>query len=311
MSFTAEVRNELSRVDARCPGCELAELSAIVRVCGTLSFLGKGRYSLRIVTASGAVARIFIKLAHKLFNLETSLTMRRSRLHKTRNYLIELPPQRALEPALLALGVLDADSTPIAGVPSELVERECCAASYLRGAFMAGGFIADPRGDLHLEVSVSSERHAHELVELLGRFGVKARVNHRRGQWVVYLKSFRDIKRTLETLGATRTVLLLEGARNLKQKKSDANRMSNAEFANLTRSSNAGAEQASLVEDVIERIGLDDLPPALRDFCLIRRDNPDLSLSELGALLDPPVSKSALYHRVLRLQSLLAETSDE
>ena len=91
MSFTAEVKDELSRVEGACELCEVAELSALVRVCGTLTFHGSGRYSIRIATETGAVARTVIKLTHKIFNLETTLTVRRSVLHKTRNYLIEIP----------------------------------------------------------------------------------------------------------------------------------------------------------------------------------------------------------------------------
>ena len=100
MSFTAEVKDELARVDGPTRAAQQAQLSAIVRVCGTLSFRGPGRYSIKIATETGAVARTAIKLTHKLFDLETSLTVRRSVLHKTRNYLIEIPEQPELEDAL-------------------------------------------------------------------------------------------------------------------------------------------------------------------------------------------------------------------
>ena len=91
MSFTAQVKDELSRIEPTTRMAELAQLSALVRVCGTMSFHGSGRYSIRIATETGAVARTVIKLTHRVFDLETSLTVRRSVLHKTRNYLIEMP----------------------------------------------------------------------------------------------------------------------------------------------------------------------------------------------------------------------------
>lgn len=107
MSFTAQVKDELSRVEGECPYCAYAQLSAITRVCGTLSFRGSGRYSIRVATETGAVARTMIKLTHELFELETPLTVRHSNLHKTRNYLIEIPEQDELEDDLVRLGILE------------------------------------------------------------------------------------------------------------------------------------------------------------------------------------------------------------
>ena len=205
MSFTAEVKDELSRVEGACELCEVAELSALVRVCGTLTFHGSGRYSIRIATETGAVARTVIKLTHKIFNLETTLTVRRSVLHKTRNYLIEIPEQDGLEEALVRMGVLVLGRGLSSGIAARVVARPCCRAAYLRGAFMAGGFIADPRGDFHLEIAVTGEEFADDLMELLDDEGITTRVNHRRGAYALYLKSFDDVISLLSVLGATRT----------------------------------------------------------------------------------------------------------
>ena len=106
MSFTAEVKDELARVGGSCPECAVAELAALVRVCGALSFHGSGAYSIRVSTETGAVARTVIRLAHEVFDLDTSLTVRRSNLHRSRNYLIEIPEQKGLEQALIRMGVL-------------------------------------------------------------------------------------------------------------------------------------------------------------------------------------------------------------
>jgi DNA-binding protein WhiA len=166
MSFTAEVKDDIARVEAVCPTCDLAELSALIRVCGTLSWRGPGRYSIRIATETGAVARTLIKLSHKVFDLETELTVRRSNLHKSRNYLIVIPEQPGLEEALLRMGILRQGRGVVSGIAPGLVRRECCRRAYLRGAFMAGGFIADPRGDFHLEIAVTGEDLAGDLVRL-------------------------------------------------------------------------------------------------------------------------------------------------
>ena len=305
MSFTAEVKDELSRVEGSCPACEIAELAALVRVCGALTFQGSGAYSIRVSTETGAVARTVIRLAHKVFDLDTSLTVRRSNLHKTRNYLIEIPEQKGLEQALIQMGMLVLGRGLSSGIAARVVARPCCRAAYLRGAFMAGGFIADPRGDFHLEIAVTGDEFADDLVELLDDENITARVNRRRGSYAIYLKSFDDIVRFLGVIGARRTARAVENVRVMKSVKNDVNRRVNAEIANQARSTGAAADQLELIDEVEREIGFDELPPALRAFCEARRAHPDLSLRDLGNAMRPPLSKSALYHRVLRLEQLV------
>lgn len=305
MSFTAEVKDELSRVEAPSVEAELAQLSALVRICGTLSFHGVGRYSIRVSTETGAVARTVIKLTHKLFDLETSLTVRRSVLHKTRNYLIEMPVQRGLEADLVQLGILTPGRGLTPGVPASLVSSSAALAAYVRGAFMAGGFIADPRGEFHLEIAVTGEDFAADLVELVGELGATARLNRRRGAFAIYLKSYDDVIALLRGMGALKTARFVEVARAKKSVKNDVNRRVNAEMANQVRSTGAAAEQLELIDRAEKVLDMGSLPPALREFCRARRANPELSLAALGETLDPPVSKSAMYHRVLRLQALV------
>ena len=306
MSFTAEVRDELSRCEPVCEYCNLATLAALVRVTGTLSITGSGR-RLTVATETGAVARTMINLTHTVLKLKTELTPRRSVLHKVRNYLITLPEQPGLDKALVLLGVLDRKGNLVAGVPRHVVARPCCRLAYLRGALIAGGFVADPRGDFHLEIAVSGEEFARGLAKLIEQEGVRARVNPRRGAYAVYVKSAEDICRLLTELGATRSVAGIEDARAMKLVKNNVNRKVNAELANQTRTADAAQHQVELIRRVVDEGLYDTLPGALRTFCDLRLAHPDLSLRDLGALADPPLSKSALYHRVLRLERLVGE----
>lgn len=305
MSFTAQVKDELSRVEGTCPVCVCAQLSAIVRVCGTLSFRGPGRYSIRVSTETGAVARTMIKLTHELFDLETRLTVRHSNLHKVRNYLIEIPEQDEMETDLVRLGILVPGRGLAQGAPVQLLQRRCCRAAFIRGAFMAGGFVADPRGDFHLEIAVTGERFAQDIIELIGEHGITARLNRRRGAYAIYLKSFDDVVRLLRVMGAVRSARAIENVRQVKQAINDVNRRVNAETANLSRTTNAAGTQLELISEAERIIGLRQLPPAVREFCELRRENPELSLADLGALASPPTKKSGMYHRLLRLRALV------
>lgn len=307
MSFSAEVRDELSRQQATCEYCGLATLAALVRVCGTLSLTGRGGYQLQVATETGAVARTMIELTHKILKLKTDLTVRRSILHKVRNYLIVLPDQPDLEKALVLLGVLDRSGALVPGVPRHVANRACCRRAFVRGCLIAGGFVADPKGDFHLEIAVQGEQFAHDIADLIGTMGVAARVNPRRGAFAVYIKSAEDIRQLLSKLGAERAVAEIEEARAVKHVKNQVNRRVNAELANQTRSAGAAQKQLDLIETLEKLEKRPGLPDALETFCRLREEHPDLSLRDLGQLADPPLSKSALYHRVLRLERIVEE----
>ena len=131
MSFTAEVRDELARCEPECEYCDLSTLAALTRVSGTLSLAGSGRYRLTVATETGAVARTMITLTHRILKLKTEFTVRKSVLHKVRNYLITLPDQPDLDKALVLLGILDRRGGLVAGVPRHIVARPCCRLAYI------------------------------------------------------------------------------------------------------------------------------------------------------------------------------------
>ena len=296
MSFTAEVRDELARCEPECEYCDLSTLAALTRVSGTLSLAGSGRYRLTVATETGAVARTMITLTHRILKLKTEFTVRKSVLHKVRNYLITLPDQPDLDKALVLLGILDRRGGLVAGVPRHIVARPCCRLAYIRGALIA---------DFHLEIAVQGEQYARGLCDLLEQIGVHARVNARRGSFAVYIKSAEEIEQLLKLIGAKRSVAEIEEARAVKLVKNDVNRRVNAELANQTRSAGAAQHQLALIDELEQRGLRDTLPDALAVFCDLRERYPDLSLRDLGEMVDPPLSKSALYHRVLRLEKLI------
>ena len=280
-------------------------------MCGTLSFRGPGRYSIRVSTETGAVARTMIKLTHELFDIETRLTVRHSNLHKVRNYLIEIPEQDGLEEALVRLGILVPGRGLATGAPTQLLQKPCCRSAFVRGAFMAGGFVADPRGDFHLEIAVTGERFAQDIVTLVAGMRIQARLNRRRGAYAIYLKSFDDVVSMLRAIGALRSARAIENVRQVKTLKSVVNRRVNAEMANQTRTTNAAGDQLELIAEADRLVGLRKLPPAVREFCELRVANPELSLADLGALASPPTKKSGMYHRLLRLRSFVKEARQE
>lgn len=306
MSFTAEVKDELSRIEPKRSCCLKAELAALVRIEGTLHISGPGRYRLEIATETAPVARAVIKLLHGVYALKTELTVRRSVLHKTNNYLITVPTQPKLPAALSELGILGEDGFSL-GIDPTLVKKDHCAIAYLRGAFLGGGFVADPHGDFHFELTAETEQLAEDLVGLMARFDIEARLAKRRGTYAVYLKGAEPIVTFLALVGAHRALLRTEDVRIVKSLRNDVNRLVNAEIANQQKASDAALSQIDAINALAAAQGLENLPPALRELAELRLANPEVSLRELGELADPPLTKSAVYHRVRRIEELAEE----
>ena len=307
MSFTSEVKDELARVPPACTHCEKAALAALVRIEGTLFLSGQGAYRLEVATDAPGVARLIIRLLHELYHVKTHLTVRRSVLHKTPNYLIEVPSQLHLAESLADMGVLADDGGLEMGVKPDLVEKQCCSAAYLRGAFLGGGFVADPRGDFHFEITVENEALAEGIVELLDQKGIKARIMQRRSSYMVYLKSGSAILEFLAFTGAHQSALAMENARVIKSVRNDVNRMTNAEVANQAKAASASVDQLFAIRVVLEAHGMENLPPALQEFIRLRVTYPDATIKELGERANPPLSKSAVYHRVRRIEQMAME----
>lgn len=306
MSFSSDVKEELTRVPPVCSHCDRALLAALIRIEGTLFFSGKDRYRLEVATDVPSVARLIIRLLHETYDLTTELTVRRSVLHHTPNYLIEIPTQPGLRDALHDMGVLS-DTGLEMGIKPALVNKQCCAAAYARGAFLGSGFVSNPRGDFHFEITVESDELAHDLVALLDEKGIHARIMKRRSSSMVYLKSGEAIMEFLAFVGAHKSALEMETERVVKSVRNDVNRMTNAEMANQVKAANASVDQIYAMRKVLAHYGADNLPPALREIIQLRVMYPDSTLKELGEHASPPLSKSAVYHRIRRIMQMADE----
>lgn len=303
MSFTSSVKDELSRIKDSDEAM-VSELAAMVRMAGTLSLPGRLSYQLELVSETGSVARCLIQLLHSCFNLRTYLTVRKSVLHKTRNYLITVPPQPVIAEALVLMGVLDRDLGLASGIAPELIATEEHARAYLRGAFMTGGSVSDPRRDAHLEIASHSQPVISGIAALMSRFGVECRQSRRRGDLVSYLKTSHDIMHLLRSLGALESAADYGRVLAVKNLRNTTNRLVNAEIANQKKATGAAQSQIAMIQAISRSRPLKTLPEALQQFCELRLEHPELSLRELGLIASPPLSKSAVGHRLRRLEEL-------
>ncbi len=306
MSFTAEVKDELVHVEPTCSHCNAAALAALIRIEGSIFLSGSGHFRLEISTDAPQVARFIISALHSMYSLKTDLTMRRSVLHKTPNWLIDVPAQPGLNEALKELGIIG-DEGLQRGIDPELVRKECCASAYLRGVFLGSGFVSNPRGDFHFEITVESQTMANDIVELMAKKGIRAKVVERRSTHTVYLKSGAAISSFLAFVGAHQSALKMENARVVKSVRNDVNRRVNAEIANQAKTQAASVDQVEAIRIVLEHQDIKSLPSALQEYIRLRVTYPNATLKELGERANPPLSKSAIYHRVRRIEQMAAK----
>ncbi|MFR4805094.1 MAG: DNA-binding protein WhiA, partial [Eggerthellaceae bacterium] len=270
---------------------------ALARIEGTLFFSGPGRYRLEIATEISSVARLIIKSLHQIYALKTELTVRRSVLHKTPNYLIVVPSQPGMEDALHDLGILGESGLEM-GIHEHLVEKPCCEASYLRGAFLGSGFIADPRGDFHFEITVENEALAEGLVALMAERNIKARILRRHNSYIVYQKRHGHI-------GVSRFRRRSSMRPENERAQECAQRYQPQGNAELPIRRKARRLQSTIVS--IRKLAESSKVATFlwaQEFVRLRLRYPDASLKELGERANPPLSKSAVYHRVRRLEDM-------
>jgi cell division protein WhiA len=307
VSFASDIKEELVRIEPVCKHCNKATLSALVRIDGTIFLSGEGKYRVEIATDFASVGRFIVNMLHSLYNLTTEISYRRSVLHHTQNYRIDLPYQKNIAFALKDLGILENDNSLNNTISKRIVPNECCKISYLRGAFLGSGFIADPISNFHFELSVSTEELASDISSHMEELDIKSRIVKRRNSWVVYMKSAKEINKFLTIVGAKNSLVTLQDVLEYKLDRNNSNRFVNAFMANQNRVTNASYEQLACIHKILMKKELQNIPPALKEFIKLRVENPDASLKELGQMCDPPLSKSAINHRARRIKELSKE----
>lgn len=299
---TLVVRDELVRVRAQRACDRRAEIAGLLRTAGAFHILGERGFGFEASSEHPGVARrIFEAVAGGLHARGEVRLIEPGRGHPSRRYAVHadgLSLQRLVE-----AGILDERGAPGAGVPRRLVAKRCCAAAYLRGAFLARGSVSDPRAGAHLEFRADSDAAAEDVRDLLAQVGVRARVRRHRGV-AVYVKGNEAVGTALAALGAHEAYLAWEEGAIWKTVHVEAARMANADAGNAKRQARAVAQHLRAIDAIESTRGLEAMPVALAEVARVRREHPEATLEELGTLCRPPVSKAAVADRLRRLVRL-------
>jgi DNA-binding protein WhiA len=298
-----DVREELARIAPERPCDRRAELSALFHSAGVLHLRGRGDWGLHLDLGSGAAARRSLVLLRESGVPSEIRTYRRRAFDRATRYQLHVEGDDCALGVLAEAGVVDRRHAPLERPPKRVVARRCCRRAYLRGAFLGGGSISLARAP-HLELRAASRDAAAWLALVAEDEGLALTVSERAGHALAYAKSWDAIESLLVAMGALETALALEERAVVADTRSRANRLANADHANLVRTSRAARAQLEAVSRLRTDGALDTLPDDLREAAELRLRYPTASLRELAARTDPPSSKAAVHRRLGRLQKL-------
>lgn len=269
MSFSGNVKEELLNIIGSSRHCQIAELSALINLLGREDEKG-----IRVVSENEELKRKYFTLLKKTFNIDDACC------------------EEDVKRIVLAVN------------GSAVTQKSCCRRAYLRGAFLATGSVNDPDKSYHLEYACPSEEEADRITEMLKSFEIDGKQVIRKKHYVVYIKEGSQIVETLNVIGAHKALMDYENSRILKDMRNSVNRRVNCETANIGKTVAASVKQAEDIRLIMESGVYKTLPDSLREMCDVRMKYPNVSLKELGELMNPQVGKSGVNHRLRKLSEI-------
>ncbi|MGG3571516.1 DNA-binding protein WhiA [Bacillus gobiensis] len=303
MSFASETKKELTNLEVKdC--CAKAELSALIRMNGSMSFSNK-KLAADIQTENAAIARRIYTLIKMQYAVPVELLVRKKmRLKKNNVYIVRLTAN--VKTILEDLKILGENFIFARNISEELVKKRCCKRSYIRGAFLAGGSVNNPEtSSYHLEIFSLYKEHNDSLCDLMNLFHLNSRTLERKKGYITYLKEAEKITEFLNVIGAHNSLLRFEDVRIVRDMRNSVNRLVNCETANLNKTIGASLRQVENIKYINEKIGLDALPDKLSEIARLRIDYQEVTLKELGEMVSSgKISKSGINHRLRKLDEI-------
>ncbi|MDP4084055.1 MAG: DNA-binding protein WhiA [Bacillota bacterium] len=303
MSFASETKKELTNLEIR-PCCLRSELSALIRMNGSLSFSNR-KLIVDIQTENAAIARRIYTLIKKSYDIQVELLVRKKmRLKKNNVYIVRLSEQA--KGILEDLKILGEGFTFIHDISKDLIKKKCCKRSYLRGAFLAGGSVNNPEtSSYHLEIFSLYKEHNAALCEVMNMFGLNSKTLERKKGYITYLKEAEKITEFLTIVGAHNALLRFEDVRIVRDMRNSVNRLVNCETANLNKTIGASLRQVENIRFIDQTVGLHILPDKLREIAELRMNYQEITLKELGEMVSGGnISKSGINHRLRKIDEI-------
>lgn len=315
MSFSSKIKEELALQESRARHCQIAEIAAIVSLCGKIQISEHDRYCIKIHTENVSVARKYFTLLQKTFNIRTDISIRQGmKVHKSRTYTVVIHCHedaiRVLKATKLINSYGDIEED-LSIAQNMVIQQSCCKRAFIRGAFLATGSLSDPEKFYHYEIACTAKAKAEQVQALLQSFQLDAKIIQRKKYYVVYLKEGSQIVDVLNVMEAPIALMELENIRIVKEMRNSVNRQVNCETANINKTVSAAVKQVEDILYIRDTIGFEELPEHLREVAELRLSRPEATLKELGEALMPPVGKSGINHRLRKLSLMVQQLKDE
>jgi len=291
VTFSNATKAELCREEITKKCCALAECYGLLLYCNTFS-----PQEIKLITENRALAARLPRLFRRAFGFSVNKPERRD--GRATKYVFALRDRDKIR------RIFDAFSLPSSNLVAHqinlaVLEEECCRASFLRGAFLAGGSVTDPAKRYHLELVTDHYHVSRQTYSLLLEMGFEPKESSRGGNFVVYFKQSSAIEDFLTLIGAPLAAMELMALKVEKDMRNAVNRKVNCDTANVAKTVEAAMQQIEAIEKIQQKTGLDALPQKLRETARLRLNNPEMSLAELAAMSG--MTKSCLSHRMRRL----------
>ena len=291
MSFSSDVKKELSQVIPSSRHCQIAEIAAILRLLRAGSDEHEGDVLLR--TENAAAARKLFTLLQRAYNIDIVVPEAEAKKGGREGiHTIRIPDPKRKEAVLKAVS------------HASLLNQECCRKAFLRGAFLASGSLSAPEKYYHFEIVCPDSETADLVRRTMAGIGYDAKTVVRKKDYVVYLKEGGQIVEILGAMGGCISFLNIESIRVMKEMRGSINRQVNCETANMNKTIVSAVRQIDDITYIRDHGGFGDLSPALRQMAELRLRYPDMPLQELGDHLEPRIGKSGVNHRLRKLSSI-------
>lgn len=311
MSFSSRVKEELSYQTGSAMHCRIAEIAAILSMCGQIFQEEDGKVSIKIQTESLAVARKYFTLLKKTYNIDVDICIR-NHIHtgKSRTYILDVADDYAARKILSSVKFMNGDGEieeDYAIVHLMILRKACCKRAFLRGAFLCAGSISEPEKTYHFEIVCMTPERAQQICDMMKTFNIDGKCITRKKYHVVYIKEASQIVDMLNVMEAHVSLMELENIRILKEMRNSVNRRVNCETANISKTVSAAVKQIEDITYIRDTVGFSELTDGLKEIAELRLQYPEASLVELGKLLSTPVGKSGVNHRLRKLSVLADE----
>lgn len=287
--------------------CCIAEIAAMLSVCGKLIIDEAGRKSIVLQTENLTVARKYFTLVRKTFNINTDIQIRKNMSVKHSTIYTLRIEGKQVDRLMLAtkLSFYNFGVKEVGLIADNLVvQNTCCKRAFIRGAYLAAGSMSDPKKAYHLEIVLPDSKRAEQLTEIINSFYIDAKIVLRKRYYVVYIKEGSQIVDLLNIMEAHNALMNFENVRILKEMRNSINRQVNCEAANISKTVKAASKQIDDITFIKDTIGFDRLTEGLEEVAKLRISYPEASLKELGDMLSPPIGKSGVNHRLKKLSCI-------